>query len=153
MTSVPLVDEEGLLITHPLTTTTNSPFIFHHHNTNTIYRLPYNDVCPDCRLDAQDVTHLFNCPARPTGLTTRALWTDAREVAHFLASHPAFDGIAPPKTPPPRRRRRRGRPPSTSSARSTLFSPLSIPSSLSLSSSFSLSLSSSSLSSLLASDA
>ena len=99
-----------------------------------------DDTCPDCGIDPQDVTHLFNCPARPTGLTTRALWTDPREVAHFLSSHPAFDGIAPPATPPPRRRRRRGRPHSTSSARSSLFSPLSIPSSLSLSSpSFSLS--------------
>ena len=90
-----------------------------------------DDRCPDCCLDAQDVWHLFNCPARPTGLTTTSLWTDPREVAYFLASHPAFDGIPPPSTPPPRRRRRRGRPPSTSSARSSLFSPLSIPSSFS----------------------
>ena len=88
-----------------------------------------DDLCPDCGIDL-----LFNCPARPKGLTTRALWMDPREVAHFLSSHPAFDGIVPPVTPPPRRRRRRGRPPSTSSARNSLFSPLSIASSVSFSS-------------------
>ena len=92
-----------------------------------------DDKCPDCDIEAQDVSHLFNCPARPTGLTTRALWSDPGEVAHFLSSHPAFDGIPPPTTPPPRRRRRRGRPPSTSSARSSLFLPLSIPDSPSFS--------------------
>ena len=58
-----------------------------------------DDKCPDCCIDSQDVAHLFNCPARPTGLTPDALWTDPREVAIFLARHPAFDGIAPPSTP------------------------------------------------------
>ena len=100
-----------------------------------------DDKCPDCGIDSQDVPHLFSCPARPTGLTPEALWTDPREVAIFLAGHPAFDGIAPPSTPPPQRRRRRGRPPSTSSARSSLFSPLSLPNSISFST-LSLSLSS-----------
>ena len=91
-----------------------------------------DDKCPDCRLDVQDVHHLFNCPARQTGLTVDDLWNNPREVAYFLSSHPAFDFIAPPATPPTRRRRRRGRPPS-SNRTSFSFSPLSIPDSLILS--------------------
>ena len=91
-----------------------------------------DDKCPDCRLDVQDVHHLFNCLTRQTGLTVDDLWNNPREVAYFLSSHPAFDFIAPPATPPTRRRRRRGRPPSLNRT-SFSVSPLSIPDSLVLS--------------------
>ena len=91
-----------------------------------------DDRCPDCDLDTQNVEHLFSCPARRTGLSVEDLWTNPREVAFFLSSHPAFDCVPPPATPPPRRRRRRGRPPSSSRS-SFSFSPLSIPDSLVLS--------------------
>ena len=91
-----------------------------------------DDRCQDCNLDTQNVEHLFSCPARRTGLSVEDLWTNPREVAFFLSSHPAFDCVPPPATPPPRRRRRRGRPPSSSRS-SFSFSPLSNPDSLVLS--------------------
>ena len=95
-----------------------------------------DDLCPDCNLVTQTVTHLFQCSAHPTSLGPRDLWERPDEVAIFLSSLPSFSFLPPPPTPPPpRRRRRRGRPPSssTSSSKDSLFSPISVPDSLLLS--------------------
>ncbi|XP_059219026.1 uncharacterized protein LOC106085920 [Stomoxys calcitrans] len=42
------------------------------------------DVCPDCNQGPHDTRHLFNCPARPTRLRPRSLWTHPILVAEFL---------------------------------------------------------------------
>ena len=67
------------------------------------------ELCRSCDLFSESVEHLFNCPARPTNLTTIDLWVNPLEVASFLRSHPAFPFpdfvVAPP------RRRGRLRPP------------------------------------------
>ena len=41
------------------------------------------DQCPSCPA-AHTTDHLFNCPANPTNLTARDLWTAPLEVARFL---------------------------------------------------------------------
>ncbi|XP_075146473.1 uncharacterized protein LOC142236393 [Haematobia irritans] len=42
------------------------------------------DVCPVCNQGPHDTRHLFSCPAKPTRLTTRSLWTHHTLVAEFL---------------------------------------------------------------------
>ena len=42
------------------------------------------DTCPKCAGTPHDVKHLFNCPRKPTTLTTEALWTAPKETAAFL---------------------------------------------------------------------
>ncbi|XP_059220512.1 uncharacterized protein LOC106092951 [Stomoxys calcitrans] len=42
------------------------------------------DVFPDCNQGPHDTRHLFICPARPTGLRPRSLWTHPILVAEFL---------------------------------------------------------------------
>ena len=69
-----------------------------------------DNICPICRLAPDSVSHLFDCPARPTNLSTDDLWSQPREVASFLSSHPAFNQL-PVVAPLPPRQRRRGRPP------------------------------------------
>ena len=108
-----------------------------------------DDLCPDCFIDPQTASHIFECPARRTQLVVEDLWRFPTDVASFLSSHPSFD-VPPP--PPPPARRRRGRPPPdpppspAPAFNYTLFSPLSIPSfSLDFSSSHLSSISSSSL--------
>ena len=94
-----------------------------------------DDLWPLCLLEPQTVYHVFDCPARPTQLVPNDLWAYPIDVASYLSAHPSFD-IDPP--PPPPVRRRRGRPPPAPppppahASQFTLFSPLSIPSSLSL---------------------
>ena len=43
-----------------------------------------DDTCPDCNMPGHTTTHLFDCAARPTTLTTAHLWEDPVEAAHFL---------------------------------------------------------------------
>ena len=40
--------------------------------------------CPDCNAHPHTTEHLFDCPAKPTELTTRDLWTNPKEAAQFL---------------------------------------------------------------------
>ena len=63
-----------------------------------------SDRCPDCSTEAASSTHLFNCAAHPTYLTTKDLWEKPREVAVFLSSLPAFADLPDPGplSPPPR---------------------------------------------------
>ena len=95
-----------------------------------------DDNCPLCYLEPQSVNHIFNCPARPTQLVPEDLWSFPVDVASYLSTHPSFDIPRPP--PPPPQRRRRGWPPAAPppspapASQYVLFSPLSIPSSLSL---------------------
>ena len=73
------------------------------------YQLKYlkkvaDDLCPNCQLDSQSVSHLFDCPAKPTTLTSEDLWNNPWGVADFLRSLPEFSDLPPPDPPPPRRR-------------------------------------------------
>ncbi len=43
-----------------------------------------DDKCPDCGGSPHDTKHLFSCPARPTRLTVKSLWTRPVEAARFL---------------------------------------------------------------------
>ncbi len=43
-----------------------------------------SDACPDCGSSPHDTSHLFNCPAKPTLLTPRELWTRPVDAARFL---------------------------------------------------------------------
>ena len=69
-----------------------------------------DSLCPDCQLFNASSSHLFDCPAHPTQLTTLDLWTRPYEVANFLNTIPAFSHL-PATGPPPQRRRRRRPPP------------------------------------------
>ena len=82
-----------------------------------------NDVCPNCDIFTQDVPHVFDCPARPTTLTTQDIWDNPRDVANYIRSTPTFDFQPPPASPP--RRRHPARPPADPP--DPLFSPLSFP--------------------------
>ena len=42
------------------------------------------DNCPECGQANHTTNHLFNCPSKPTNLTTRALWDDPIDAARFL---------------------------------------------------------------------
>ena len=46
------------------------------------------DVCPQCGCSHHTTRHLFECPLRPTTLTTRSLWTDPIGAAGFLGLDP-----------------------------------------------------------------
>ena len=72
-----------------------------------------DDLCPSCSLDSQSVSHLFDCPAKPTTLTVDDLWTYPWGVADHLRTLPSFDDLPPPPQPPqpPPRRRPPQRPP------------------------------------------
>ena len=57
------------------------------------------EECPDCGGTPHDTPHLFNCPAKPTGLTIRDLWADPVAVADFLGLEGPPD--RPEPWPPP----------------------------------------------------
>ena len=82
-----------------------------------------DDICPNCGLSTQNVPHLFDCPTKPTTLTTKDLWENPREVMDFLRSTPTFDNL-PALTSPPHRRHP-ARPPADPP--DPIFSPLSLP--------------------------
>ena len=113
-----------------------------------LYRIDRSDSdnCPDCLTLPASVQHLFECPANPTNLTTLDLWENPCETINFLSETSSFSHLE--KAPPPHLRRRRPppepppplSPPPPVSPVSSLFSPFSFPSDLSLSS-FSLTLS------------
>ena len=70
-----------------------------------------DDLCQSCLLGSQNVQHIFDCPARPTTLTTLDLWINPWGVADFIRSLPEFADLPPPSPPPPPRRRPPRRPP------------------------------------------
>ena len=70
-----------------------------------------DDLCPGCFLHQDSVSHVFDCPSRPTGLNPVDLWNQPREVALFLSSIPAFNQLPVVAPLPPPRQRRRGQPP------------------------------------------
>ena len=43
-----------------------------------------DDICPNCNVGPHTTHHLFNCTAKPTNLTVRALWNKPLDVATFL---------------------------------------------------------------------
>ena len=92
-----------------------------------------DNLCQSCNLDPQTVKHLFDCPAKPTTLTTDDLWCNPWGVADFLCKLPDFRDLQPPAPLPPPRRRPPRRPPPVppdspiQTSNSTLFSPLSPP--------------------------
>ena len=91
-----------------------------------------DDIRPNCDLDPQTVKHLFDCPARPTTLSTEELWSSSYRVASFLVTHPAFVSLPPPFLQPPPLLHPNGQPPPApppSPGSGSLFSTLSIPSS------------------------
>ena len=62
-----------------------------------------SDLCLGCNLEAQTVKHIFDCPARPTTLTTDNLWTSPLEVVDFLSRLPEFADLPPLHALPPAR--------------------------------------------------
>ena len=44
----------------------------------------HEDICPDCLGAGHSTIHLFNCPAKPTEMTTSSLWESPAEAAEFL---------------------------------------------------------------------
>ena len=83
-----------------------------------------NDTCTDCDLFPQTVSHLFDCPAHPTTLSTTDLWENPKEVVDHLRRFSAFDDL--PRVSSPPRRQPRQRPPARPPD-SPLFSPMSFP--------------------------
>lgn len=84
-------------------------------------------LCPSCTLDSQTVSHLFDCPAKPTTLTIDDLWKNPWGVADHLRSFPCFDDLPPPPQPPqppPRRRPPPRPPPAPDPPASPIFTPL-----------------------------
>ena len=75
-----------------------------------------DDQCTLCNINSShSISHPFDCPARPTTLTTKDLCENPRDVADHLRSMPVFDNIPAPTTPPP---------PYTASCSSSRFSSL-----------------------------
>ena len=62
-----------------------------------------DDLCQSCLLGTQNVHHIFDCPARPTTLTTNDLWENPWGVADFLRTVPDFTDLPPPAPPRPPR--------------------------------------------------
>ena len=85
-----------------------------------------DDICQRCFLNADDVPHLFDCPAHPTTLFVEDLWNNPWGVADFVRRLPGFDDLPPPQPPPPPRRRPPQRPPPLPPD-SPIFTPLSLP--------------------------
>ena len=48
------------------------------------------DKCPKCFQISHTTEHLFNCPADPTDLTVKSLWTDPLAAAQFLGLDPGL---------------------------------------------------------------
>ena len=62
-----------------------------------------DDQCPSCLTSSQSVLHLFSCPAYPTSLSPKDLWSNPVAVANFLVTLPEFHHLPPldPPVPPP----------------------------------------------------
>ena len=58
-------------------------------------------LCPECLFRRHNVSHIFDCDARPTDLTVRDLWSNPVRVANFLKTLPSFSFLLPPDPPPP----------------------------------------------------
>ena len=90
-----------------------------------------DDVCPDCGNQPHTTSHLFDCHAHPTRLTTESLWTDPWAAARFISTHSSFQFLPDVGLPPPPRRRGRRRPPPDPDppppSPPPLFTPLSPP--------------------------
>ena len=59
-------------------------------------------VCPECKASQHTVEHIFECPAKPTGLCKEDLWEKPVEVARMLGDLPSFSYLPPLERPPPR---------------------------------------------------
>ena len=64
-----------------------------------------SDLCPRCDREPDTVSHLFECPAAPTDLSTEDLWSRPVEVARHIAALPSFESLPPlemqePRPPP-----------------------------------------------------
>jgi hypothetical protein len=66
-----------------------------------------DQICPECRVDNDSVSHVFQCPTHPTRLTKIDLWKRPVEVANFLSNLAAFSHLPriphslPPISPGP----------------------------------------------------
>jgi hypothetical protein len=58
-----------------------------------------DDLCPECGLASQSVSHLFECPSFPTKLTVRDLWSHPQDSAVFISGLPSFVNHLPPVAP------------------------------------------------------
>ena len=67
------------------------------------FRVGWNasQSCPECDHPDHSVSHIFQCPARPTTLTPLDLWVSPCEVANHLQSLPCFGHLCPIPPPPP----------------------------------------------------
>ena len=70
-----------------------------------------DDICPECQLASDTVSHLFHCPAHATNLSIVDLWKQPREVASHLSSIPAFNQLLVVAPLPLRQRRLPAEPP------------------------------------------
>ena len=49
-----------------------------------------DSLCSGCQLETQTVSHLFDCPTRPTTLSIEDLWKNPLDAADFLRTLPDF---------------------------------------------------------------
>ena len=89
---------------------------------------------PNCNAAPDSASHLFECPAHPTTLSTVDLWERPWDVAAHLTGVPAFADLPDPGPPPPPPQTRRNvrpppEPPPLASDDSYSFSSLSLNSS------------------------
>ena len=59
-----------------------------------------DDLCPDCRVAPHSTSHLFECTAKPTNLTTISLWERPRDAAAFISSLTNFQDLPSSLSPP-----------------------------------------------------
>ena len=59
-----------------------------------------DDLCGDCDLFPQTVSHLFDCPAHPTTLGIVDLWANPTDAVDHLKNFNTFDFLPPLGTPP-----------------------------------------------------
>ena len=62
-----------------------SPFLLSYKNKIDPFTYP-SPLCPLCKLQTHDTTHLFNCPLIPTNLKPMDLWLNPVGVAALLAA-------------------------------------------------------------------
>ena len=136
-TRPPTIDKSESFLSRPIRTTLSQLRSGHCSRLNDFrFRIgaAVSDRCLDCDRATSSTSHLFDCPAHPTNLTTRDLWEKPWDAAAFIVGLPAFSDLPDPgPPPPPPRARRRARPPPEpppSSSGDSSFSTLSLNSSL-----------------------
>ena len=68
-----------------------SPFLLSYKNKIDPFTYP-SPLCPLCKIQTHDTSHLFNCPYIPTQLNPMDLWLDPVGVAALLA---AWESVLP----------------------------------------------------------